>query len=86
MGEVLCQIEDVNIDLSKTEKAIEVWVGLLERAVLRLAETKDWTFRVESDVVSLRTVMTDWSAKVESHSKVRFEATGVSDSVPSLNF
>jgi hypothetical protein len=39
--EVQGQVKDVNINLSETEEVVEPWVDLLERAALRLAETKD---------------------------------------------
>jgi hypothetical protein len=65
VGKVLGSIENVTINLSKTKEAGELWVGLLERAVLELAEIKDWTSRAESDAAILRTAIPDGSAKVE---------------------
>jgi hypothetical protein len=65
MGEVLRQVEGADINLSESEESVEPWVGLLERVALVLAETMDWTSRVESDVAALRTAMADGSARVE---------------------
>jgi cell division protein FtsB len=44
---------------------VEVFVAPRERAALGLAETKDRTSRVESDVAGLRAAMADVSAKVK---------------------
>jgi hypothetical protein len=52
------QIEGGMIKLSGTEEAVE-------RAALGLAETKDQTSRVESDVAGLRAAMVDGGARVE---------------------
>jgi hypothetical protein len=65
MAEVLVQTENVGINLSDTERVFEPWVDLWERAAVELAETKDWTSRVESDVARLRTSMAKRNAKVE---------------------
>jgi hypothetical protein len=71
MEEVLGQTEDVNIILSEIAEGVEPWIGLLEWVALELAETKDWTSRVESEVAGLRTAMVDGSAKVkEVHREV----------------
>jgi hypothetical protein len=59
------QIEGVSMNLSETEENVEPWVGVLEQVALGLAETKNWTSRVESGVAGLRTAMADASAKVE---------------------
>jgi hypothetical protein len=63
--EVLGEIEGVSTNLSETEEVAEPWVGLLERAALRLAEMKDWTFRVETSVPGLRTVTANGSTKIK---------------------
>jgi hypothetical protein len=62
---VLGQIEGVRINLSETKDTVEPWAGLLKRAALGLAETKNRIYRVESDIASLWTAMADGSAKVE---------------------
>jgi hypothetical protein len=45
--EVLGQLEGVNMNLSGTEEAVGPWASLLERATLELAETRDWTSRID---------------------------------------
>jgi hypothetical protein len=57
-GEVLHQIEGVTIKSSGTKEVVE-------RAALGLAETKDWTSRVESDLAGLRAAIADDRRKVE---------------------
>jgi hypothetical protein len=74
MGEVRRQIEAVTVKLSGTEDAVERRVGPLGRAVLGLAETRDGTSRIESDVTRLRVAITDGSATVEA---VRREVAGL---------
>jgi hypothetical protein len=64
---VLHQIEGVTIKLSETKEVVE-------RAALGLAETKDRTSRVESDLASLRAAIADDRRKVE---QVRREVVGV---------
>jgi chromosome segregation ATPase len=59
------ELTRLTMKLGQTEEAVEWHVGALEQAVMGLAETKDRTSRVESDVASLRTMMADGSAKVE---------------------
>jgi hypothetical protein len=65
---------------------VERHVGPLEQAALGLAEAKDRTSRVESDVTSLRAAMADNSEKVE---EVRPEVAGLkaqfSDYCPKVN-
>jgi hypothetical protein len=65
IGNLLGQTEGVNINFSETEESVESCVGLLERAALELAETKDWSLRVESDGVGLRTAMADGITRVK---------------------
>jgi hypothetical protein len=59
---------------------------IVERAAFELAETKDRTTRVESDVAGLRAAMADGNTKVE---EVRREAAGLkaelSDCCPKVN-
>jgi chromosome segregation ATPase len=74
------------LKLSQTEEGVERRVGALEQAVMGLAETKDLTIAVESDVASLRTMMADGNAKVE---EVRREAADLkaqlSECCPKMN-
>jgi hypothetical protein len=86
MGEVQSQVEGVAIKLGEMEAIVERRVGLLERAVLELAETKDRTSRLESDVADLRAAMAEGDVKVE---EVRQEVWGLttelSDCCPKVN-
>jgi hypothetical protein len=56
MGKRPPQVDPVTIKLSETEEAVE-------RVALGLVETKDQTFRVESDIVGLRAAMAGGSEK-----------------------
>lgn len=74
MEEWLGQIQGVSINLSDTQEAVGQRVGLLARTMLRLAETKDWTPRVESDVTDLRATMANavnWRSRITSCLHVR---------------
>jgi chromosome segregation ATPase len=72
--------------MNQTEEAVERRVGPRERTGLGLAEAKDRTSWVESDVASLREAMADSSANVE---EVRREVPGLkaqlSDYCPKVN-
>jgi chromosome segregation ATPase len=59
--------------MNQTEEPLERRVGPLEQAALGLAETKERTSRIESDVTSLRVAMADGNAKLE---EVRREVAG----------
>jgi phage shock protein A len=65
VGKVRHQIESITIPLTQTAEAVGRRVGLLERAASGLAEAKDRTSQVESDVAVLRAPMADGSARVE---------------------
>jgi chromosome segregation ATPase len=67
------------LKLSQTKEAVERRVGALEQAVMGLAETKDRTPVVESDVGSMRTTMVDGGAKVE---EARREAAHLEAQLP----
>jgi chromosome segregation ATPase len=77
---------EVRRQMNQTEEAVEQRVGPLEPTTLGLAEVKDRTSRVESDVAGLRVTMADNSAKVE---EVQREVAGLkaqlSDCCPKVN-
>jgi chromosome segregation ATPase len=79
-------VGEVRRQMNDTEEAAERPVRPLEQAVLGLAEAKDRTSRVESDLAGLRAAMADDSEKVE---EVRREVAGVkaqlSDYCPRVN-
>jgi chromosome segregation ATPase len=56
---------EVRRQTNQTEEAVERRAGLLERTPLGLAEAKDPTSRVESDLADLGAAMADGGAKVE---------------------
>jgi chromosome segregation ATPase len=58
-------IDGVMIKLSQSQDTMERRVGPRKQAALGLAEMKDRTSRVESDVTGLRAAMADGSTKVE---------------------
>jgi hypothetical protein len=73
------------IKLSETAEAVVRRFGSLERAASGLAETKDRTSRVESDVAGLRAATADGSAKVkDARRKVAGLKAELSDCCPKL--
>jgi hypothetical protein len=59
------ELTRLTIKLNQTEEAVEQRVRPLGQTVMGLVETKDRTYRVESDVAGLRAVMADGNAKAE---------------------
>jgi septation ring formation regulator EzrA len=58
------EMEEVRHQTSQSEETMEQPIGTLTPTALGLAEAKDRTSRVKSDVASLRAVMEDGTEKV----------------------